>query len=121
MAHLGIGEKCTEKAKGSNININDLKEDVVSFSWPKGNVRCSEIFDTRCCFGEPKSRQCQFPLTPRFQRYAFASNYSLEERHTILDAMNNLADLVNSGSDGKKCISYTPYDPEKDVGMFLRK
>jgi len=84
---LGIGEKCTEKAKGSNTNVNDLKEDVESYSWENGLVR-----------------------------YAFATNYTVEERHTILDAMNNLAELVNSGSDGKKCISYTPYDPQKDKG-----
>ena len=51
------------------------------------------------------------------KRYAFAINYTTEERHTILDAMNNLAELVNSGSDGGKCISYTPYDPEKDEGV----
>ena len=51
-----------------------------------------------------------------YGRYAFATNYTSEERHTILDAMNNLAELVNSGSDGQKCISYTPYDPEKDKG-----
>ena len=31
--------------------------------------------------------------------------------------MNNLAELVNSGSDGGKCIQYTPYDPTKDEGM----
>lgn len=80
MAHLGIGEKCT--------NLTVSKEDVQSFSWPNGLVR-----------------------------YAFATNYSAEERHTILDAMNNLADLVNNGSDGKKCIAYTPYDPVKDKGM----
>merc|ERR1712136_545978 len=87
MAHLGIGEKCTEKQQGTNINKNDPKEDVESFSWPGGLVR-----------------------------YAFATNYTTEERHTILDAMNNLAELVNSGSDGQKCISYTPFDPDKDVG-----
>jgi len=80
MAHLGIGEKCT--------NLTISKEDVQSFSWPNGLVR-----------------------------YAFATNYSAEERHTILDAMNNLAELVNNGSDGKKCIAYTPYDPVKDKGM----
>jgi len=87
MAHLGIGEKCTEKAKGTNTNKNDLKEDVTSFGWEDGLVR-----------------------------YIFAPNYTIEERHTILDAMNNLAELVNSGSDNKKCITYTPYDPEKDDG-----
>jgi len=87
MAHLGTGEKCTQTEKGTNINVNALKEDVESFSWENGLVR-----------------------------YAFATNYTTEERHTILDAMNNLAEMVNSGSDGGKCIEYTPYDPVKDEG-----
>ena len=67
----------------------------------------------------PRRLQCGIDSllkTLFFSRYTFATNYTDEERHTILDAMNNLAELVNSGSDNKTCISYTPYDPEKDEG-----
>ena len=73
--------------KTNGTNTFALKEDVETFSWENGVVR-----------------------------YAFAVNYTTEQRYTILDAMNNLAELVNSGSDGGKCIEYTPYDTEKDEG-----
>ena len=33
--------------------------------------------------------------------------------------MNDLAELVNKGSDGGKCISYTPFDPQKDDGARI--
>jgi len=86
MAHLGDeSQKCTETAKGQNISKYGERENVTSYSWEGGMVR-----------------------------YTFADNYTAEQRHTILDAMNNLAELVNSGSDNKTCISYTPYDPDKD-------